>query len=327
LGALFTFDGFGFLFTEAGPICAIFFNSLGVTAYKELTERHSRRKLQRELEGRTSPQFVKEVLRDPDRMRRPRKVEATIMFSDVSGFTQIAESMAPERIVEYLHQYHERISRIILRHGYLDKYVGDGIMAVFGVPVYSPQHAHQACWVALESISSLEELNRAYRAQDLPPVSLRIGINTGEMVAGYVGSSERSEFTVMGDSVNLAAHLEEINKIYGTKIIIGESTWGLVKESFYTRQLDCIRAIGKKKAVRIYELMARKGDLDLYTAGLKAYHTRDWDHALRCFKMAMERDPNDIPTQIYYQRCLHFIKYPPPGDWDGVFEVSRGTIT
>lgn len=324
------FEVFRVQISAAGPLTGGVSSLLSVTVFREFTERRAKRRMQKELEGRTSKSLVTEIIKDPDRIKRPRKFVATAFFSDIKGFTPVSETMAPEQLVHFLNRYHDAMSRIMLRHdAYLDKYLGDGIMAVFGVPVWKEDHAVRACAAALECIAALEDLNRAYAADKLPKVEARVGVNSGDMIAGSVGSLERHDYTVIGDAVNLAARLEVANKFYGTRIAIGEATADLVKDHFELRELDTIRVTGKRVAVRIYELLSRKGELgpeqakmiDAYREGLTRFRARDWDNAFSAFETARRVNGEDVPTKVYIKRCADFSLSPPAEDWDGVFDV------
>jgi len=319
----------GMVVSEAGPISSVFLCFLTITTYREFTERRLERMLRKELEGKTSPVFVEEILHNVERWRKPQRIEATIFFSDIKGFTSISEKMEPTTMVNFINEYHSRISKSLLSNGaYLDKYMGDGIMAVFGVPIYRSNHPQMACESALENISQIKELNEYFSSKKLPSISLRIGINTGDMIAGYIGSQERADFTVMGDSVNVAAKLEPANKIYDTKIIISEFTHNKIGDTFVSREADIVRIGGRKDAIKIYELIGKKGALsqkdsyflELYEKGLSAFRNKNWQDAIKYFEMAVVLNSNDSLSKLYIARSKKFIDNPPL-DWDGIFDL------
>lgn len=328
--AMLSFEVLYIPLNVGGPVTSVVFVLLSVTTFREFTERRAKRTVQKALEGRTSKTLVTEIIRDPDSIQRPRKFFATVFFSDIKGFTPMSESMAPEVMVKYLNTYHNRMSRIILDHeAYLDKFLGDGIMADFGVPIPCDDHAERACSAALKCIDAMDDLNKTFGDNGLPLVETRIGINSGNMIAGSVGSAERADYTILGDSVNLAARLEVANKIYATSIIISESTYDLVKNIFDTRELDIVRVTGKKQAVRIFELISTKGAMNpqkaqlvaLFAEGLTLFRGGKWLEALTSFRKALQIEENDKASRLYAERCEKFMTAPPAPDWDGVFDV------
>ena len=256
------------------------------------------------------------------------KGEMTVFFSDISGFTSIAERLTPEELLLHLSAYFDELTRILAEsRGTVDKYIGDSIMAFWGAPIPDPHHAFHACQGALRCHERLRDLNRRWEQEGKVPLITRIGISTGETVVGNVGSSERINYTVMGDNVNLASRLEEANKLYGTQIIVNQATYEAVRESFHLRTLDLVAVKGKRQAGMIYELLARKEEDEDESAarlcagfklGWEAYQTRDWDGALRVFEELLREFPGDGPTAYYLSRCCHYQDHPPGPDWQGI---------
>ena len=256
------------------------------------------------------------------------KGEMTVFFSDISGFTSIAERLNPEELMLHLSEYFDELTRILAEsRGTVDKYIGDSIMAFWGAPIPDQQHALHACQGALRCHERLRELNRRWEQEGKVPLITRIGISTGETVVGNVGSSERINYTVMGDNVNLASRLEEANKIYGTQIIVNQATYEAVRERFHLRTLDLVAVKGKHKAGMIYELLARKEGNEAESAaricagfkqGWEAYQARDWDGAFRVFEELFQEFPGDGPTAYYLSRCRHYRDRPPGLDWQGI---------
>ncbi len=319
------------LVTGAGPAVTAVFAFAGVTAFKELVTLRSKRKLQRELEKSTSPELVKIILEHPEILSQPRKMEGTFFFSDVKSFTSISEKMTADVLFPFINRYLDCMTRVLkVRQAYLDKYIGDGIMALFGVPVASPDHARNACRAALECQAALVELNAAFAKEGHPALKTRIGLNSGEVSAGYMGGAERSDYSVLGDAVNLAARLEGANKEYGTGIMLSDSTRRLVGDEFVVRELDLIRVVGKRVPTGIFELVAPKGAplpfpagfLPAYAAALASYKARRWEDALEGFRAALALRPGDPPCELYLKRCEAFLAAPPPEGWEGVFELT-----
>lgn len=264
--------------------------------------------------------------------------EITIFFSDIFNFTAIAENMSPEKLMLHLSEYLNEMSEIIMSHsGTIDKYSGDNIMAFWGAPTHDKDQALHACTTALLCQRRLTDLNQKWHLEERPLLLTRIGIHKGEVIVGNIGSSDRINYTVIGDAVNVASRLESINKIYHTKIIISQEILQEVEGTFLVRPLDIASFKGKTKGIKIYELIAKlKGDAALlpeheqtefcqqFEQAFATFHTRHWQEALTLFLDLQKNHPQDVPTQIYIERCQAFIKNPPPGNWDGItnFEVK-----
>jgi len=258
--------------------------------------------------------------------------ELTAYFSDIAGFSTIAEKLTPTQFVSYLNEYLTEMTEILLKHdGTLDKYDGDAIKAFFGAPVYFEDHAKRACWVGIEMQERLNELRVEWEKEDKPEFQTRIGINTGDMVIGNFGSETRKNYGMNGDSVNLAARLEGVNKQYRTQSIISQSTYEQAKDFIEVRELDRIQVVGRKIPVVIYELLAKKGELNenfkqilpSFNQGLEHYKNQRWQEAMEAFNQVLELDSNDGPSLTYLERCLHFSNNPPPKDWNGVFTLTK----
>jgi class 3 adenylate cyclase len=327
----FLFTGPGILLSGAGPVVTAVLTFAGVTAYKELLTQRSKRKLQRELEKNTSAELVKILLEHPEFLSEPRKMTGTFFFSDVKSFTSISEKMHADVLFPFINRYLDRMTQALKAHeAFVDKYIGDGIMALFGIPVPTPDHARNACRAALDCQTVLKPLNAEFKLQGLPEIKVRIGIHSGEVSAGNVGALNRSNYTVLGDNVNLAARLEGANKEYETSIMISEATWDLVSGRFVARELDRIRVVGKQKPVRIFELIAVAGQplsvepafLEAYAAALALFKDRLWAESIGAFQKALELKPGDKPCQTYIERAKVFELMPPPPDWEGVFEMT-----
>ncbi len=250
--------------------------------------------------------------------------ELTILFSDLAGFTRFSESLTPTELVQLLNEYLSEMTDIILEHnGIIDKYEGDLIMAEFGAPLFDPQHALRASQAALAMQCRLDELREIWRGQGREPLFARIGLNTGSVVLGNMGSHAVHDYTVLGDAVNLASRLEGANKVYGTEIMISESTFTQIQGHLPTRELDYLRVIGKAQAVTVFELLnVREAVHDQFALGLAAYRGRDWTEAVSRFSKALECNPADNPARIFLERAKCHQANPPDGDWDGVFAMS-----
>jgi adenylate cyclase len=279
-----------------------------------------------------SPKLIEVITADPSRLRLGgEEREMSVFFSDLAGFTSISERLKPTELVSVLNEYLTEMSDILLRHGgYVDKYIGDAIMAFWNAPVGQPHHATLACFSAIDQMERLADLQKRFVERGLPLIDCRVGINSGNMVVGNMGTKNKFNYTVMGDSVNLASRLEGANKEFGTHIMISEFTFERVKNDVEARPLDFLRVKGKAIPIRVYELAARKGGLTdeqrkafaLYEEGLAFYRDRRFDQALEAFRKVQGFLPNDGPSRLYIERCERYQAAPPPKDWDGVYVMT-----
>lgn len=278
-----------------------------------------------------SKQVVDQLLERGEESLEGDARRVSILFADIRGFTTMAEALGARETVTLLNEYFEVMVDIIFQSGgILDKYIGDAIMALFGAPFESPQDADHAVSVATQMLVELRHLNHRFQESGRPLLEIGIGIGTGDVVAGGIGSSKRKEYTVIGDSVNLAARLESANKFYGTRILLSEQTVGDLKEKHLLREIDLIRVKGKDKSVAVFEALGyhteesfpgMKQTLAEFDLGLQGYRARDWTAALGHFENALQANPNDAPSRIYLDRCRRNLEQPPPADWNGVWEL------
>jgi adenylate cyclase len=326
-------------FTRAGiwvnllfPLFAVVVNQSSIMLYKYLAEDRQKRLIRRAFQYYLHPTVIDQVSQQPQLLKLGGETrELTVLFSDVRSFSTIAEGLSPEALVHLLNEYLTAMTRVVFRHnGLLDKYIGDGIMAVYGAPLRDAEHAYRACCSALEMMGELRALQARWAAQGRPLLNIGIGINTATMVVGNMGSELRFDYTVMGDGVNLASRLEGANKEYGTNIIVSESTWEQVRDRVATRELDVIRVKGKAQPTRIFEVLGRlplspdrAAMIQPFEAGLCAYETQRWEDAIQCFQQVLEVVPGDPPSRLYIQRCKSFLATPPPSDWDGVWTILQ----
>ena len=305
----------------------IFITSIYVLYYKYQIEGKEKRFLKKAFQNYLSPTLLSELVNNPHKLSiGGEKKQLTVFFSDLAGFTTISEKLPPEEVINLLNSYLERMTNVVLKNkGYLDKFEGDAVMAFWGAPVLSENHAEDAIRTGLESIKELNELNKIFSSNGLPELGMRIGINTGDMIVGNIGSPKRYEYTVIGDAVNLAARLEGINKQYNTQLICGSITKQLAENSFIFRKLDIVRVKGKKKPTEIFEVIGKKEDhselrtkqIQEYNNGLEYYLMGNFKEALKIF----EGIKNDPPSEIFINRCLNLIKHPPK-KWDGIINYS-----
>ncbi len=314
------------------PVLTMMTIYLGITVYRYVTEEREKKKIRGAFQYYLTASVVNEILKDPSKLKLGGdKKHLSVMFSDIRGFTSISEKLSPEELVHLLNEYLTAMTDIVFKYdGLLDKYIGDAIMAVFGAPLDQPDHAFRACRTAIEMMSELRRLQEKWAAEGKPYVNIGVGINSGDMVVGNMGSQMRFDYTVMGDSVNLASRLEGTNKEYGTNIIISEFTYEIVKAAFVCRQLDAVRVKGKKLPVRIFELLGDQKDapqwqefLGRFEAGLAKYREGLWDEAIAAFRGVLDLKPEDYTSRMYIDRCESLKEHPPEGVWDGVFTMTK----
>ncbi len=303
-------------------------------AYRYQVEERDKRQIKKLFSHYVTPSIVDEMLKHPDKVKLGgEKKECTVLFSDIADFTALSEKTAPEKLVKFLNEYLNAMTKVILNNqGTLDKYEGDAIMAIFGAPLDIHDHALKACQTALYMQQRLHALREEWQRRKMPNLFQRIGINTGEMVVGNMGSEIRFDYTAIGDAVNLGARLETANKFYGTNILISENTYQKVRDQVIVRQLDMLRVKGRQEPVKVYELVAMKNDslderikelLNVFQQGYQYYLAQNWDWAMKQFQQALQINGDDGPSRTYLQRCQQFIKSPPPPNWDGVFTFQN----
>ncbi len=257
----------------------------------------------------------------------------SVLFSDIRDFTTVSETIGARETVSMLNEYFAEMVDVIFRHsGILDKYIGDAIMALYGAPFDGIQDADNAVRSANDMIVTLRALNSMRESVGQRPIDIGVGVNTGEAVVGSIGSPKRMEYTAIGDSVNLASRLEGACKTYGVKVLLSEFTLAALTHSPRVREIDLMRAKGKKQPVAIYEGLDHhtavtfpnmEQTVEHFARGLSAYRKREWTKSLACLDAALACNPADKPSQIYRKRCLHFLEQPPVEEWDGVWDLKE----
>jgi len=282
-----------------------------------------------------SDDVVEEVISDPARLKLGGvNRHMTALFSDIKNFTGIAEVLTPEHLVDLLNYYLSTMSDILLEHkGTIDKYQGDSIISFFGAPLELADHAIRACTAAIIMKRMERDVNRYILDNGISPSPLltRIGINTGNMVVGNMGTQKKMNYTIISNAVNIASRLEGVNKMYGTWILAPDSTVQETKNRLLTRRLDRVKLVGINEAVRIYEILETKTDAAdtqfeltyLFHKAMDLFEIRNWKDAETAFNNVLKTYPNDYPSRLYAGRCSYYKEHPPKADWDGVFSLTE----
>jgi len=279
-----------------------------------------------------SRQLVEQVMSAGDNVLGGATQEVSVLFSDIRKFTTLSEKLGARGIVSLLNAYFSDMVEIIFRNeGILDKYIGDAIMAVFGTPFVGDHDADNAIATANEMMTALRGFNKRIIAAGSEPLDIGVGVATGEVVVGNIGSSRRMDYTVIGDSVNLASRLEGANKLYGTTVLVSGTAVAAAKRPHRFRSLDLIRVKGKEQAVEIFECLDHYAESDFpnmnktiatFERGLSAYRARDWKTAIDAFGSALELNGGDGPSRLYMERSRHYLAHPPGEDWGGVWTME-----
>ena len=315
--------------TSVAMVCTY----LGVLLLQYISEEREKRRIRSAFGHYLAPQVLEDVLRSPDSLKLGgERRYMTVLFSDIEGFTSLSEQMAPEEISVILNEYLGQMMHCIKRTGgILDKFIGDAVMAEWNAPVAQEDHAARACETALFMIEELRTLREKWKREQRPLLSVRIGINSGEMVVGNMGSKEIFDYTVIGNEVNTSARLEPLNKDFGTHIIISESTRCETEKyypgKFIFRFLAKVALKGRNAPLNVYELVGWKdtiGDellevIEIYSEGLDLFFKAKFSDAKKLFQKVVEKKPKDGPSKTYISLCEFYESNPPSSDWNGVY--------
>jgi adenylate cyclase len=273
------------------------------------------------------PELADEMSRDPTHYSMEgQSREMTVLFSDIRGFTNFSEKLPPTELAEVLNSYLSTMTAIVQKNrGTIDKYIGDAVMAFWNAPLDMPNHAEAAVQTALDMQAALPALNEQFAARNWPHVKIGVGVNTGRMSVGNMGSSFRMSYTVMGDAVNLGSRLEGITKQYGVGILATQTTVDADKSHVFMK-IDDVRVKGKEQPVAIYEPLglkdsAKSAEIDCaerFGQAFTAYQNQNWDEAETLLASLNRESPRAL-YDIYLERIAHFREAPPPENWDGVF--------
>ncbi|MDY6903619.1 MAG: adenylate/guanylate cyclase domain-containing protein [Thermodesulfobacteriota bacterium] len=326
------FSQMGWILNMVYPLSVFITVYVAVTSYKYLSEEGQKKFIREAFSKYLAPQVVSQLIESPQKLiLGGERREITAFFSDVQGFTSISEKLSPEDLVELLNEFLTEVTDIILKHeGAVDKFEGDAVIAFFGAPNDLENHARAACLSCVEIQARMKELREKWRAEGKPELNVRIGLHSGPAVVGNMGSRNRMDYTMMGDTVNTAARLEGVNKIYGTYTLIGDPTYQTAAEGIVARELDAVKVVGKAEPVPIYEIIGRPGEIsdDMttamahYAAGLREYRGQNWDAAIEWFSKTLDLMPEDGPSRTMIERCRIYKEDPPEEGWDGAFSMT-----
>jgi adenylate cyclase len=305
------------------------YNQIKQYAYKSVLAKNSEEKIRHIFQKYVPTEIIDEVLKTKGQnLLVGKKLTTTILFSDIRSFTTISERLSAEELVTSLNTYFNIMVSIIIQHkGIIDKFIGDAIMSIFGAPVLHEDDPLQAVLTGLEMLDSLNGFNKKQVKMGRPIFRIGIGLNTGEVVVGNIGSTQKLDYTCIGDAVNLASRLEGLTKMYGVPIIISEFTYNATHNGIYAREIDSVRVKGKLKPVKIYEPykdVAPKTEeaYKIFSEGIRLYRSRNFQDALRLFNQSNQILGGDMPSSLYEDRCNELIQNPPGDDWDGVFTAK-----
>lgn len=328
----YLFSTQGWILNLVYPLSVILLLYLSITMYRYLVENKQKRFIKDAFSTYMAPSVVKQLIDSGQNLELGgEEREITAFFSDVQGFTSISEKLTPHELVELLNEYLTEMTDIILEHeGTVDKFEGDAIIAFFGAPNILPNHAERASLTTIEMQKRLGQLREKWEVENKPMLYMRIGLCTGPAVVGNMGSKNRMDYTMMGDTVNTAARLEGVNKVYSTFSMIADETYKAKGDRVATRELDSINVVGKAEPVTIYQILGYPEDMDekasetgkYYTKGLAAYRDRRWDEAISHFEKALDITPDDGPSRTLQTRCQEYKEDPPPEDWNGSYTMK-----
>ena len=334
--------GESYIIPIVAPIVSLVVTYVGNVIYKFIVEQKDKKYLKSTFGAYISPDLIDQMYSNKQEPKLGGEAGYhTAFFSDIQSFSSFSEVLEPERMVSLMNEYLTEMTNILLEHkGTLDKYIGDAIVAFYGAPVPLERHEYQACLTALKMEKKLEIMRSQWASEgDWPElvhnIRHRVGLNSGDMVTGNMGSSMRMNYTMMGDTVNLAARLEPAAKHYGVYTFVAENTQKVVADQFDWRFLDYLRVKGKKKPVKAYELISLKNEMTdkqsqlvkAFDEGMSLYHKKEWAKAKKRFKdsLSLEESFTDRPTtpsEVYLDRCEYFKTDPPEKDWDGVWTMT-----
>ncbi len=331
---LMLFGGYGFWLREIPLLLTVALGYPANLVYRIILAQREKAMIRGMFAHYVPKKVVGELISNPDMLKLGgEKREMSVLFCDVAGFTTISERLSPEQLTALLNEYLTAMTKVILENdGIIDKYEGDLVMAEFGAPVWYEDHAAKCCRAALGMQAKLANMREVWRGQGRDELYSRVGVNTGPMIVGNMGSEEVFDYTVMGDAVNLSSRLEGANKSYDTTIMIGTKTAQEIGDRFLVRSLDFLRVKGKNEPVEVFELIGENPRefpesklimLSHFNKGILAYRARNFQEGIEWFEHALDIEPDDGPSKVYIKRCRDYLVDPPPPDWDGGYTLTE----
>lgn len=330
-GTQYLFASFQLVWPLVVPLSAGAVTILALLIFNFMIETRQHRWIKKSFSRYLNPEVIDILVKHPDQLQLGgEEKELTVIMADIRNFTTLSETLTPKALIDLLNRYLGELTEVILDNGgTLDKYMGDAIMAFFGAPLSDERHARNACRTVIQMRDRLHEKRDRWIREGLPALHFGIGMSTGIMVVGNLGSSRRFDYSVIGDNVNLASRLEGLTKVYGVEIIIAAQTHERLDGTFACRELDMVQVKGRQAPVRIYELMGMASDVmgetgfvRQFEQGLEQYRAREFDTAVRLFNQALQLRPDDPPSRLFIQRCQHLMDEPPDGSWDGTWSFT-----
>jgi len=328
----YIFSSRGWILNMVYPLLIIVSIYISITVYKYLVESRQKRFIRNAFSTYLAPAVVKKLIESPDGLELGgEERDITAFFSDVQGFTSISEKLTPAELVELLNEFLTEMTDIILQYeGTVDKFEGDAIIAFFGAPNALENQAETAAITCVRMQTRLNELREKWKSEGRPELKMRIGLCTGPAVVGNMGSRSRMDYTMMGDTVNTAARLEGVNKIYGIYTLVCENTFKKAGNRVIGREIDAINVVGKREPVVVYQLLGFPEEMDekrlktiqYYAKGLQRYRQLHWEEAIQHFEAALKISPDDGPSLAMAQRCAEYRQEPPPLDWNGSYAMK-----
>lgn len=329
---IWLFSYYSILIPVFVPVLGLVFLYGAINLFKYFIIEQEEKYIKKAFAKYVAPAVVKQLLEQPDKLKLGgNRITGTVLYSDLAGFSTISEKFSPEELVLLINEYLAVVTDAVFsEHGTVMRYIGDAVLAVWGAPVWHKDHAIRACRTAVKMQDKVKQLNIEWKRRNLPKLRVRIGISTGKMVVGNMGSRGHFDYAAMGDSVNLGARLQEANKFYSTSILINKPCADILENRFTLRTLDKVMVRGKEEHLLVYELINVKGKtsqeqeefIAVYEKGLSAEWNKNWNEAVSLFKKALEIAPNDTVSKIHLERCAEYQKHPPLNDWDGVFVLK-----
>jgi adenylate cyclase len=330
-GVQYLFSGFQMVWPLVAPLGAGAATILALLIFNFMVEAREHRWIKKSFSQYLNKEVIDILVKHPDQLRLGgEEKDLTVIMADIRNFTTLSETLTPEALIQLLNRYLEELTEVILDNGgTLDKYMGDAVMAFFGAPVSDENHPQNACRTVIQMCDRLQRKRQEWMAQGLPALHFGVGISTGAMVVGNLGSRRRFDYSVIGDNVNLASRLEGLTKIYGVEVIIPEQTRDRLDPTFVCRELDMVQVKGRQALVRIFELIGMAPDqtqgvafISQFERGLHRYRCREFEAAIRLFQQTLQLRPKDKPSHLFIQRCQQLMAEPPDDNWDGTWTFT-----